>query len=289
MASELELMAMRRAIVLSALGLGTTSPNPPVGCVILGVDGTTVGAGFHQRKGGPHAEVHALTAAGEVARGGTAVVTLEPCNHVGVTPACRQQLLDAGIARVVIGVIDPTSRGDGGAAVLAAAGVEVEIGVLHDEVLAVLGPWLTATVRRRPYVTWVHTRRVVDEQLVATLRGGVDVVVAGGTVSEGLPGGHSSAHFQVPEAAGLGSGIAHWLADAYASGIRRVLMVNDDADTLRSGLDHVDELIVELDRSDPTEATAAVGSALLADGFALTEVAAHDRTLTVYLRRTSLL
>src|SRR4051812_35242695 len=119
MASDAEIAAMRQATVLSALGLGTTSPNPPVGCVILDSQGQIVGIGFHRRKGEAHAEVNALNAAGTAARGGTAVVTLEPCNHDGVTPACRQALLDAGVARVVIGVMDPTSRGDGGAAVLA--------------------------------------------------------------------------------------------------------------------------------------------------------------------------
>jgi diaminohydroxyphosphoribosylaminopyrimidine deaminase/5-amino-6-(5-phosphoribosylamino)uracil reductase len=86
---------MRLAIALSARGLGTTSPNPPVGCVILDPDGAVVGVGYHQRKGEWHAEVHALAAAGERARGGTAAVTLEPCNHVGRTPACRQALLSS--------------------------------------------------------------------------------------------------------------------------------------------------------------------------------------------------
>src|SRR5581483_2304703 len=191
MASEIELAAMRHAIVLSALGLGTTSPNPPVGCVILDEDGATVGTGFHRRKGEPHAEVHALAAAGAAARGGTAVVTLEPCNHVGVTPACRQELLDAGIVRVVIGVIDPTSRGAGGAAVLATAGVDVETDVLSDEIHTVLGPWVTATLRQRPHVTWalaphIEPHFAAAERLVAALRGGADVVLVGKTVQEGL-------------------------------------------------------------------------------------------------------
>ncbi|MGH3813162.1 MAG: bifunctional diaminohydroxyphosphoribosylaminopyrimidine deaminase/5-amino-6-(5-phosphoribosylamino)uracil reductase RibD, partial [Pseudonocardiaceae bacterium] len=80
---------MRRAIVLSAFGLGTTSPNPPVGCVILDRDGHIVGEGYHEHKGEPHAETQALAVAGERAGGGTAVVTLEPCNHHGRTPPCR--------------------------------------------------------------------------------------------------------------------------------------------------------------------------------------------------------
>jgi diaminohydroxyphosphoribosylaminopyrimidine deaminase/5-amino-6-(5-phosphoribosylamino)uracil reductase len=77
---------MRQAIALSALGLGTTSPNPPVGCVILDAQGLVAGQGFHRRKGEAHAEVNALAAAGNRARGGRAVVTLEPCNHHGATP-----------------------------------------------------------------------------------------------------------------------------------------------------------------------------------------------------------
>lgn len=109
MASELELAAMRRAIVISACGLGTTSPNPAVGCVILDSEGRLVGEGYHRRKGEAHAEVNALSAAGTHANGGVAVVTLEPCNHYGVTPPCHQALLDAGIKRVVVAMLDPTS------------------------------------------------------------------------------------------------------------------------------------------------------------------------------------
>lgn len=97
-----EFAAMRQAITLSALGLGTTSPNPPVGCVVLDSSGNVAGFGWHERKGEGHAETRALADAGTAAKGGTAVVTLEPCNHVGRTPACRQALIDAGIARVLI-------------------------------------------------------------------------------------------------------------------------------------------------------------------------------------------
>lgn len=112
--------------------------------MILDSEGRLVGSGYHERKGEPHAEVHALAAAGGRAEGGTAVVTLEPCNHVGRTPACRQALLDARIARVMIALMDPTSQGEGGAAVLRAAGVKVEVGLLADEARLVLGSWLAA-------------------------------------------------------------------------------------------------------------------------------------------------
>ena len=108
MTADAEFAAMRLAVGLSAQGLGTTSPNPPVGCVILDSAGQIVGAGYHRRKGESHAEVNALAAAGPRARDGTAVVTLEPCNHYGRTPPCSQALLDARISRVVVALLDPT-------------------------------------------------------------------------------------------------------------------------------------------------------------------------------------
>src|SRR5690349_25012814 len=95
--SPAEDKAMARAIELAARGLGTTSPNPVVGCVLLDAAGQVVGEGFHVYAGGPHAEIVALAQAGEKARGGTAVVTLEPCNHTGRTRPCAQALTNAGI------------------------------------------------------------------------------------------------------------------------------------------------------------------------------------------------
>ncbi|WP_370670762.1 bifunctional diaminohydroxyphosphoribosylaminopyrimidine deaminase/5-amino-6-(5-phosphoribosylamino)uracil reductase RibD, partial [Kribbia dieselivorans] len=106
-ATPTEVEAMRRAIELSRLALGRTSPNPVVGCVILDAAGEIAGEGFHAQAGRPHAEVEALRAAGASSRGGTAVVTLEPCNHTGRTGPCTQALLDAGIARVIVAVTDP--------------------------------------------------------------------------------------------------------------------------------------------------------------------------------------
>src|SRR3954468_8415963 len=105
---------MARAVELSALGLGTTSPNPVVGCVVLDGDGEPAGEGWHSYAGGPHAEVNALAAAGDRARGGTAVVTLESCNHTGRTGPCSQALLAAGVARVVYAVADPGEQAGGG-------------------------------------------------------------------------------------------------------------------------------------------------------------------------------
>ncbi|MCK7625996.1 bifunctional diaminohydroxyphosphoribosylaminopyrimidine deaminase/5-amino-6-(5-phosphoribosylamino)uracil reductase RibD [Streptomyces sp. RS10V-4] len=147
---------MRRAIELAARGLGHTSPNPVVGCVVLDSAGRPAGEGWHRRAGGPHAEIHALRAAGERARGGTAVVTLEPCNHTGRTGPCAQALIDAGIARVVYAVPDPNPTATGGAVTLAAAGVDVVGGLLADEAAAGNEAWLTSVLRGRPFVLWKY-------------------------------------------------------------------------------------------------------------------------------------
>lgn len=145
---------MRRAVALAALGLPTASPNPVVGCVLLAPDGTVVGEGFHERAGGPHAEVVALRGAGAAARGATALVTLEPCDHHGRTGPCSKALLAAGVARVVYAVPDPHPLGGGGARTLAAAGVAVEEGLLRDEAEHVNRRWLHSVRTGRPFVTW---------------------------------------------------------------------------------------------------------------------------------------
>jgi diaminohydroxyphosphoribosylaminopyrimidine deaminase / 5-amino-6-(5-phosphoribosylamino)uracil reductase len=106
--SPAELSAMARARELGTGVLGTTSPNPAVGAVVLAADGTPVGEGATAPPGGPHAEVRALAEAGERARGGTAVVTLEPCAHTGRTGPCTEALVAAGVARVVVAVPEPT-------------------------------------------------------------------------------------------------------------------------------------------------------------------------------------
>lgn len=159
MATATEADAMRRAIVLAARGLGSTSPNPVVGCVVLDPQGRPLGEGWHRRAGGPHAEVEALRAAagaGHDVRGGTAVVTLEPCNHTGRTGPCAQALIDAGIARVVYAVADPNPVATGGAATLAAAGVDTEGGLLADEAAAGNAAWLTSVLHHRPFVAWKY-------------------------------------------------------------------------------------------------------------------------------------
>jgi diaminohydroxyphosphoribosylaminopyrimidine deaminase/5-amino-6-(5-phosphoribosylamino)uracil reductase len=147
---------MRWANRLAQQALGSTSPNPPVGCVIMDVESRIVGEGFTSPPGGPHAEVNALREAGVRARGGTAVVTLEPCNHHGKTPPCTQALIAARVARVVYALRDPHPVAAGGAAALRAAGVDVEGGVLPEEAARVSEAWLTYITRRRPFVTLVY-------------------------------------------------------------------------------------------------------------------------------------
>ncbi|WP_262413795.1 bifunctional diaminohydroxyphosphoribosylaminopyrimidine deaminase/5-amino-6-(5-phosphoribosylamino)uracil reductase RibD [Actinacidiphila acidipaludis] len=147
---------MRRAIALSARALGATAPNPVVGAVILDASGAVAGEGWHRKAGGPHAEVHALRDAGERVRGGTALVTLEPCNHTGRTGPCAQALIEAGVARVVYAVADPSPTAAGGGATLRAAGIEVESGLLAAEAEAVNVAWLTSVRRGRPYVRWKY-------------------------------------------------------------------------------------------------------------------------------------
>lgn len=283
MASPNELDAMRHAIALSALGLGTTSPNPPVGCVILDPEGHVAGTGHHRRKGEAHAETQALATAGARVRGGTAVVTLEPCNHVGLTPACRQALLDAKIARAVIGLIDPTSRGDGGAALLKAAGVDVEVGVLDDEVLMVLEPWRTATIRGWPYVTWTYT----GTDMPATnhhhdLRYEVDVVLhSDGCAEEGVPGGHGIGMLQLPTPHWEPDDPANSLSALFQGGARTVLAIGDSP-LARSLLDHglVDRIVVDIPR-DSSGATTS-----LPPGFRIGSVTATRACVRVSARRS---
>lgn len=147
--------AMRLAIEHAELVKGATYPNPPVGAVILDVAGEVVGAGGTEPAGGPHAEVVALRRAGELANGGTAVVTLEPCNHHGKTPPCVDALVAAGVSRVVYAVADPNPVAAGGAARLASAGIEVVSGTSADAVeRGTLREWLHKQRTGLPHVTW---------------------------------------------------------------------------------------------------------------------------------------
>ncbi len=122
---------MAHALRLAERGLYTTSPNPRVGCVLV-KDGILIGEGWHERAGEPHAEIHALRAAGEKARGATAYVTLEPCSHHGRTPPCADALVKAGVVRVVAAMQDPNPQVSGeGLAKLRAAGIAAECGLME--------------------------------------------------------------------------------------------------------------------------------------------------------------
>ncbi|WP_227466688.1 bifunctional diaminohydroxyphosphoribosylaminopyrimidine deaminase/5-amino-6-(5-phosphoribosylamino)uracil reductase RibD [Nocardioides dongkuii] len=152
--SEAERRAMTRALELAATAGVPLGPNPRVGCVLLADDGSTVAEGHHRGAGTAHAEADALARAGAAARGTTAVVTLEPCNHTGRTGPCAQALVEAGVRRVVFAQADPNPVATGGAQTLAAAGVDVEQGLLEDEARAVNREWSLAMERGRPFVTW---------------------------------------------------------------------------------------------------------------------------------------
>ncbi|MGH1562921.1 bifunctional diaminohydroxyphosphoribosylaminopyrimidine deaminase/5-amino-6-(5-phosphoribosylamino)uracil reductase RibD [Mumia sp. DW29H23] len=153
---------MRRALDAAREAVANALPNPRVGCVLLDPQGTVVAVGAHRGPGTPHAEVDALTRAGAAARGATAVVTLEPCNHTGRTGPCSEALIAAGVTRVVYAADDPNPLAAGGAARLRTAGVDVEGGVLADEAERVNVAWTHAVRTGRPYVTW---------KLAATLDG----------------------------------------------------------------------------------------------------------------------
>ena len=192
---------MRRALQLAALGEGRTSPNPLVGGVVLDAAGQLVGEGFHARAGEPHAEVGALAQAGARARGGTLIVTLEPCCHHGRTPPCSEAVIAAGISRVVVAMADPDPRvAGGGIARLRAAGLEVIEGVAEAEALRLNRAFVHRVRSGRPLgiLKWAMSldgRTALPNGLsqwisgaearawVHQLRAGCDaVIVGGGTV-----------------------------------------------------------------------------------------------------------
>ncbi len=142
---------LRRAFELAAQGVGATSPNPMVGCVIA-QDDDIVGEGFHAQAGGPHAEAAALAQAGPRAAGATAYVTLEPCNHFGRTPPCSEALISRGIAGVVIGMADPDPVAVGGAARMREAGLEVEFEADPTPYESLNEEWLHHLRHGRPFV-----------------------------------------------------------------------------------------------------------------------------------------
>jgi diaminohydroxyphosphoribosylaminopyrimidine deaminase/5-amino-6-(5-phosphoribosylamino)uracil reductase len=196
---------MLRALVLACRGEGFVEPNPMVGCVLVR-GGAVVGEGWHQRFGGPHAEIEALRAAGDAAQGATAYVTLEPCCHTGKTPPCTQALIAAGVARVVAACTDPNPQVDGqGLAELAAAGIEVAHSVCEAEAADLIAPFAMLSTHGRPWIIakwamsldgrlaaasgdskWISGE--ASRAIVHQLRGRVDAILVGrGTVAADDP------------------------------------------------------------------------------------------------------
>jgi diaminohydroxyphosphoribosylaminopyrimidine deaminase/5-amino-6-(5-phosphoribosylamino)uracil reductase len=194
-------VSLERALELAERGRGTTHPNPVVGAVVVR-DGEVVGEGWHERAGGPHAEVVALAAAGERARGATLYVTMEPCTHHGRTPPCVDRVLEAGVSRVVAASLDPHVAAGGGLERLRAGGVETEL-LDSFEARRQNEAWRTWVSLRRPFVTykvamtldgrvavpgsrWVSSEE--SRRLVHELRAASDAVAVGmGTVRADAP------------------------------------------------------------------------------------------------------
>lgn len=192
---------MRRAVKLAARGLGFVEPNPPVGAVIVDDRLNLLGEGFHERFGGPHAEIGALKQAAGRTAGATLYVTLEPCCHRGKTGPCTQAIIEHKIRKVVIGMIDPASHAAGkGITELKAAGIDVEVGLLQPDAAKLTAPFVKLTTAGTPYVhakwamtldgriasrtgasRWISNNR--SRQIVHALRGRMDAILVGsGTV-----------------------------------------------------------------------------------------------------------
>jgi diaminohydroxyphosphoribosylaminopyrimidine deaminase / 5-amino-6-(5-phosphoribosylamino)uracil reductase len=203
--SNLHRKMMRQALAQARRGEGKTSPNPAVGCVIVR-DGKIVGRGWHRKAGTPHAEVHALNDAGELAAGADVYVTLEPCSHFGKTPPCAKALIAAGVGRVFVGMVDPNPLVSGaGIGMLREAGIEVEAGILEEACRELNRPFIKWIQTRLPFVTlksaltldgktatrtgdskWITSDRSCAQ--VHRLRGKVDAIMVGvGTVLKDDP------------------------------------------------------------------------------------------------------
>src|SRR5262245_23696665 len=197
---------MRHALALAEKGRGFVEPNPMVGAVVLDPAGQLAGEGWHQKFGGPHAEVFALAAAGDRARGGTLVVTLEPCCHWGKTPPCTDAVLKAGVRRVVAAMADPFPKvAGGGLQILCGAGLEVHVGLCAPEAKRLNAAYLKLLRTGRPWVRlkWAMTldgkiaTRAGDSKWISgdesrrkvhELRGLVDAIIVGrGTVTADDP------------------------------------------------------------------------------------------------------
>jgi diaminohydroxyphosphoribosylaminopyrimidine deaminase/5-amino-6-(5-phosphoribosylamino)uracil reductase len=216
---ELDSSWMRHALELARRGIGLCSPNPVVGCVIVDRNGELAGEGWHEYELKDHAEVVALRAAGEKARGGAAYVTLEPCNHTGRTGPCTEALIKAGVARVVAATVDPNPLvAGGGIAGLRAAGIETRVGVCEEE----------ARRLNEGFACWIqHKRPFVLMKVAMTLDGRIAPPAGVHTAREPywITGEESRAAVQT----------LRWRADAVLTGIGTVL-ADDPLLTDRSGM-----------------------------------------------------
>ena len=187
---------MQRALELARNGQGHVEPNPQVGCVIV-QENQLVAAGWHQHFGGPHAEIDALQKAGNAAAGSTLYVTLEPCAHHGKTPPCTEAIIAAGVARVVVGQVDPFAQVNGqGIASLEAAGIQVDSGIQQEACRQLNAPYLKRCQSGKPWVLakWAMTldgkiaaqdgssrwiSSPASRQIVHQLRGRMDAIIVG--------------------------------------------------------------------------------------------------------------
>lgn len=188
---------MRRALELAASGEGLVEPNPMVGAVLVDDDLNLLGEGFHERYGGPHAEINALEQAGRCAAGATLYVTLEPCSHFGKTPPCARAVIAAGLRRVVVAMADPAPHVAGaGIAELRAAAIKVDVGLLGDEAARLTAPFVKLFTRDMPWVhakwamtldgkiaTRTHASKWISSEasrrIVHELRGKMDAIIVG--------------------------------------------------------------------------------------------------------------
>jgi len=193
---DIDEIYMKQVLRLARKGLGMTSPNPAVGALIV-KNGQIIGSGYHKKAGAPHAEIQALSQAGEAARDSTLYVNLEPCNHYGRTPPCTKAIVESGIKRVVVGIADPNPQvAGGGCAFLRSQGIAVKGDILAQECARLNEAYLTYVTAGRPFVIlkgaltldgWMATRTgnskwISNERsrkFVHTLRKRVDAIMVG--------------------------------------------------------------------------------------------------------------
>ncbi|GAO36974.1 riboflavin biosynthesis protein RibD [Sulfuricella sp. T08] len=203
---------MARALRLAEKGLYTTTPNPRVGCVIVN-DDKVVGSGWHERAGEPHAEIHALTQAGELAQGATAYVTLEPCSHHGRTPPCVGALIQAGVGRVVVAMVDPNPQVAGeGLTQLQQAGIQTDIGLLEKEAHDLNIGFVSRMTCGRP---WLRLKIAASLDGKTALNNGVSQWITG-------PDARRDAHRLRARSCAVLTGIGTVLADDPMLNVREV-------------------------------------------------------------------